>query len=216
MEKQIDLNKVLFHGLGHNELENRAEDSIRRLENILKTKAILSRNKQKEILTKHNIDLPLYSLPKKNGDDYICVCKRKSDKKKSKISDAFYQFVEDGISLIINPIILKKLEVRKECFQDGEFQIKDEISIDYVIGIALKLHSSADYIKSERKRLKKGKDLKDTKIELDYLYKNYKEVKNLLSNYNFDLPIYSIKDGKIILNIDEILEELNQTLICSI
>ena len=48
MNKQIDLDKVLFHGLGHNELEDRAEDSIRRLEKIFKTKAILSRRKQKK------------------------------------------------------------------------------------------------------------------------------------------------------------------------
>ena len=68
----------------------------------------------------------------------------------------------------------------------------------------------------KKKRLKKGKDLKDTKIELDYLYKNYKNVKNLLSIYNFDLPVYFIEDGKIILNIDEILEELNPTASCSI
>lgn len=216
MNKQIDLDKVLFHGLGHNELEDRAEDSIKRLGNILKTKAILSRKKQKEILPKHNIDVPLYYLPLKNGDDYICVCKRKSDKKKSKFSDAFNQFVDGGISLIINPKILKELEIRNESFQDGEFQIKDEISVEYIIGIALNLSSSADFIKGEKKRLKKGKDLKNTEIELDYLYKNYKNVRNLLSIYNFDLPIYSIEDGKIILSIDEILDELNLTLGCSI
>ena len=209
MNKQIDLDKVLFHGLGHNELEDRAEDSIKSLGNILKTKAILSRKKQKEILPKHNIDVPLYYLPLKNGDDYICVCKRKSDKKKSKFSDAFNQFVDDGISLIINPKILKELEIRNESFQDGEFQIKDEISIDYVIGIAINLHSTVDYIKAERKRFKKGKNLKDTEIELDYLYKNYKEIKDLLFRFNLNLPIYSIEDGKIILSIDEILDELN-------
>ena len=48
MNKQIDLDKVLFHGLGHNKLEDRAEDSIKSLGNILKTKAILSRKKQAE------------------------------------------------------------------------------------------------------------------------------------------------------------------------
>ena len=79
MNKQIDLDQVLFHGLGHTELEDRAEDSIKRLINIFKTKAILSRRKQKEILPKHNIDVPLYYLPLKNGDDYICVCKRKRE-----------------------------------------------------------------------------------------------------------------------------------------
>lgn len=216
MNEQIDLDKVLFHGLGHNELEDRAEDSIRRLENILKTKAILSRKKQKEILPKHNIDVPLYYLPLKNGDDYICVCKRKSDKKKQKTSDAFNQFVDGGISIIINPNILHELKIRDESFQDGEFQVKNQIAINYVVGIALNLSSSADFIKHEKKRLKKGKDLKNTEIELDYLYKNYKEVTELLSIYNLDLPIYSIEDGKIILSIDEILEELNPTSQCSI
>ena len=101
MEREINLNEVLFHGLGHNELEDRAEDSIRRLENIFKTKSILSRNKQREILPKYNVDVPLYYLPLKNGDDYICVCKRKSDNKNAKISEAFYQFVDGGISLIL-------------------------------------------------------------------------------------------------------------------
>ena len=37
-----------------------------------------------------NLNIPIQNkltLPLKNGDDYICVCKRKSDKKKSKFSD---------------------------------------------------------------------------------------------------------------------------------
>ena len=167
-------------------------------------------------MPKHNIDVPLYYLPLKNGDDYICVCKRKSDKKKSKFSDAFYQFVDGGISLILNPSILQELEIREESFQDGEFQIKDEISVNYIIGIAINLTSTADYIKHEKKRLKKGKDLKYTEIELDYLYKNYKEIKNILFRYNFNLPIYSIEDEKIILSIEEILEELNPISSCSV
>lgn len=216
MEEQIDLDKVLFHGLGHNELEDRAEDSLRRLENILKIKAILSRNKQKEILPVYNIDVPLYYLPLQNGYDNICVCKRKSDIKKRKTSDAYNQFVDGGISLIIDAKILKELNIRDESFQDGEFQVKDKIPINYIIGIAINLSSSYERIKFEKKMLKKGKDLKDTITQLDYIYKNYKEIQKILSRHNINLPIYSIEDGKIILSIDEILEQLNPTSTCSI
>lgn len=208
MNTQIDLNKVLFHGLGHIQLDDRQEVSISKLEKIFITKSILSRKKQKEILPKHNlIESKYYSLLK-NGDNYICVCKKQSDNKKSKFSDSFNLFVDEGISLIIHPKILEELEIREESFQDGEFQVKNEISIDYVIGIAVNLYSSYNFIKGERKRLKKGKDLKDTERELNYSYRTYNKIKELLSKYNINLPIYSIYDGKLVLSVQEILEEL--------
>lgn len=205
---KINLDKVLFHGLAHRDdsIEDPKYDALKHLDSVLKTKSILSRKKQKEIL---ELSKYAYQFLLKNGNDYVCVCKRKGKNKLIKCSEAFYEFVESGISLILDTKLLEELEVREQSFQDGEIQIRDEIPLKYLVGIAINCSSDESCIKFYKKSIKKGLDRKYIEEDLKHTHSILEEVQQTLKrNKCENIKIYSILDGKIITNIDNILNEL--------
>ena len=204
--KKINLDKVLYHGLGHASLEDREEISLKRLESVLKSGAILSRDEQRKIF-----DLPpyVYQYQLKNGNEYVCVCKRKGKAKNIKWSEAFYEFVEGGVSLILDEKLLDELEIRKENFQDGEIQIKNKIPLDYIIGIAVDRSSDESTVKHGLKSAKRGISREERREYLKHTYNLAKEVRNCLDKNGFEhLKIYSLDDGKEITNVENVLNQI--------
>ena len=76
---KIDFDNVLFHGtsyfLNGTDIFN---VSMERLELILKSNALLSRNKQKEQLPSLNLTPANFDLKTFDNEDWVSVCQKKS------------------------------------------------------------------------------------------------------------------------------------------
>lgn len=210
---KINLNDVLFHGLTNFLVgPGRFEKSIERLNLILKSNAILSRNKQKEILPKIGLTPPEYIKTLWNGNDYISVCSKLSKNQSNiKNSEAYEEFINYSYGLIINKSILDELDCRDYCFssegkhkcQDGEIQIKDAIPASYFVGIFTCDLSDAEIIESS-----KGFNITSTDILRTFVSSNV--LRELLNSNGYEnLPIYSIRDGNIITSAEHVLTILN-------
>ena len=206
---KINLNDVLFHGLTNFLVgPGRFEKSLERLNLILKSNAILSRNKQKEILPKIGLTPPEYNKTLWNGDDYISVCSKMPENQSNiKNSEAYEEFINYSYGLIISKRILDELDCRDYCFssegkhkcQDGEIQIKDAIPASYFVGIFTCDLSDAEIIESS-----KGFNVTSSDILKTFVVSN--TIRELLNINGYkNLPIYSIRDGNIITSAENVL-----------
>lgn len=209
MEK-IDLGNVLYHGFMHCLSPTREDKSIERLDSILKCGAILSRNQQKIML--NDLGLPLVRKLKilRNEVDYISVCSKFGTN--GAVTEPFSDFVETGMSLVLDNSILDSCVVRDEFFQDGEVQIKDSIPATFFRGIAVNFVSDEKMKEKIKAFVKKGETLKSSKDYFSGRYKVIEKLRTCLDENGFDyLPIYSIDDGCQITNIDNILSQMGDS-----
>lgn len=208
--EQINLNEVLFHGVTHYMTEHRQDKAMQRLNSILKCRAILSRNLQEKTL--HTLNLPQNKFKKVmwNGMDYISVCEKEGPLAKigcvTDESEAFSDFVKNGTSIILSRSILTDLQTRNGHLQEGEFQIKDQIPAKYFLGIAIYNISDEQLIEWTSDYLQRG--LVDKTTCREFLVKRYlhlEPLKQCLKSNGFEhLQLYSINDGKIITNAENV------------
>ena len=91
MGKNYNFEDKLFHGLSHYLAHKVFDQSLKRLDYILKTGAILSRNKQRELLTSYNLEVENYDRSLWNGEDYISICTQYSNNSFDE-TEAYFMF----------------------------------------------------------------------------------------------------------------------------
>lgn len=205
MEK-LDLHNVLFHGFAHFLADKRFEISLKRLDQILKSGAILSRNEQKKVLPTLGFAPENYGKILWNGEDYISICKKADDDNPKYNTNSFFEFIgEYGIGLILDKRLLNELEIRLSNCDDGEIQVKDKIDCKYFLGVLVGDMSDEFFIRYLEKWPPISKeDITDHFIQIN------KVRKVLQQNGYGDLPIYSSIDGCIITNPKTIMTTLQQ------
>lgn len=139
----IDLKDAYFHGVGGNEIsfvmypKSALAISLLRIEDILKSKGIHSREKQKEL----NVGHPEYGYHINFCDtdainNFVSICKKCDDEKET----AFEEFVESKISIALSRDIAERFDFRNknQYLPDvGEEQVKDSIGISEFIAIVV-------------------------------------------------------------------------------
>lgn len=207
--KSVDLEQVLFHGLAHYFTRHREDKSIARLDNILKCGAILSRNYQELMLTELGLEQNKYAKVGLNGEDFISIC-RKQGCRPEHSSEAFSEFVETGISIIIDSKILDDAELRIDNIQDGEVQIKDSIPSSYFKGISVLFMSDKQTIERTQSFIDRGMSIRECEEVLNGRYKIIRSIRDCLDRNGFTyLHIFSIYDGNIITNPKQVISHFS-------
>lgn len=197
---KIDLDNVLYHGLLHYLSRHpRVDKSITKLNSILKCGAILSRTQQSSILPMLDLPENKYSKVVWNGVDYISICKKQGYRPEYP-SEAFSQFVESGISIVLDKSVLDKGYITPNQKQEGEYQIKDRIEADYFIGVTINFLSDKQMAEhTKRFFIERGLSLNECNEVLNRRYVDIQKLRECLDKNGFDyLQIYSINDGNII------------------
>ena len=195
---KIDLDNVLYHGLAHYLTRNKEEKSIVRLNSILKCRAILSRTQQSLMLRKLNLPENKYAKVVWNGMDYISICKKQGHCPECP-SEAYSDFIETGISIVLDKSILNRCETGLEEWQEGEFQIKDQIESDYFKGIAINFLSDIQIAEHTQRFFQRGLSISECIEILNKRYHTIKAIRKCLAENGFEyLKIYSINYGNII------------------
>ena len=219
-QNNINLNSVFFHSLGAFASNNRLQNSLIKLESILKNGSILSRQEQ---INKNSDNQALseilerYLNPKWafnwNGMNHISICQRTSSKNPEIESDAFKEFVigNTGIGIILSQDIMQFADNNRPKLMDGEFQIKDKVSLEYMLGIFYGGKSNNELLKDIEVAKNLGISQQEIKEFLPhtltpYQLEIYKSIQELLNKYGYNVPIYSSRDGFEILNIENLLE----------
>ena len=205
--KKIDLDNVLYHGLLHYLFRHpRVDKSITKLDSILKCGAILSRTQQSLILPTLNLPENKYSKVVWNGLDHLSICKKQGHRPECP-SEAFSDFVESGISIVLDKSVLDKGYIMPDQKQEGEYQIKDQIEADYFIGITINFLSDKQMAEhTKRFFIERGLSLNECNEVLNRRYVDIQKLRECLDKNGFDyLQIYSINDGNIITNPQNVI-----------
>lgn len=178
----MNLKKYYYHFIGGSKTGNdliNFELSI--LKSIFNTKAILSRNKQLQILGYYNEG---FNTVNHNGFDYISICKYNPF---NDYENTFEYFKKKySICIILKSTIIDELILHEDLYikphMCDELQIKDIIPIEYFKGIGIILNQYYKYKTyiNEDDRIKRLKN----DIAL------YEKVKSIILPY--DLPIFEL------------------------
>ena len=181
MNKNINLKNAFFHGVGGNEIsflmypKSALTISLLRIEDILKSNGIHSREKQKEL----NIGHPEFGYHIGFADvdatnNFVSICKKIDNSSET----AFEEFIEGKIAIALSQDIAERYDFRnKEQYGPdiGEEQILDSIDISEFIAIVI--------------------DVKDE----PYKSLATNAISKLLKKYNYNnIPITNIDGEKII------------------
>lgn len=174
----MNLEKNYFHFLnGNAENENISKICLNRLESILKTGYILSRNMQIKLLGNYEMGVEELNW---NGFDNISICIKTNH---NEYNIAFKEYtdedlnaynlfaVNNSICIILESTLLKNKDIILDYpiyYLPGEFQVKHKIPLKYFSGIGIKY------------------DLLNIDYELS------KKIAFLLNKYNIDLPILDL------------------------
>ncbi len=182
MEK-IDFDQVYYHGLDSangfsrntaNFTNLKYEISLKRLESILKCKAILSTDRRKKEKIE---DIGVHCGVNWNGSKYVSICQKKFLLKVAKptwiLSEAYQNFCQHGISIVLNQDLIKDLPVRQDfhLHMPGEIQIEDAIPTSYMIGLCINTSNE-------------DQNYQDT----------VKKAKSLLIKYQMEIPIFHLRN----------------------
>lgn len=223
--EKIDIREYLFHAIipyDYNDADTLIEDEIKILTNIINTGGLLSRKKLKEILSEEE----WYKLNQGhsvnwNKSDWISLAATTDNV--IKFPDigyimpnhemgggiaAFNEFISKYPSIILNPNLVNEL-VLNDIYSDeygggqaGEVQVKDRISTDYFVGIALpNIYDSSDLMKEYILKDYYYEKLKELSVD-EFINKFYKEailIEKALQDIGFELPIYHAKTGNRVL-----------------
>ena len=237
----IDIREYLFHAIrpykhkGVGDEETKAEIKI--LIDILTAGAIFSRRRLKEILTDERYnELVEGHRVNWNRLDWISLAAT-TDTTINFMDDGFivpYSKMDDGIpafdehvkeypSIILNPNLLNDLVIAdyySDEYYGGqmcEVQVKDKITNDYFVGIALpniyeSFNLMKDYISPSSNDYYLYEELKHLDAE-EFLNKYYKSAilfENALNNINCNLPIFHTESGNPILPYQQELEMITK------
>lgn len=207
----LDINAFYFHSL----ILGR-EESLDVLDCIFKSGKILS-------LNKGGYDAKTLRM---NFRDEICLSKRNT----LNVSGSAYElFAEKKLSLIIkgtltgvySPMIVsesKSLSFVEEGKTDlhGEYRVKDEIPLDYVVGLNLPVGFILDSMFGYKYFFCTGEEMKRMKFvgkknRLKDVVSYYEEVNSIMRKNNISLPIYDIGSNMMIessLDIEKVKKKI--------
>lgn len=181
----MNLNDNYFHFLNGNINNELITDvCLERLESIMKTGYILSRNKQIEILGKYQEGVQEINW---NGFNNISVCIKTNHNKYNvafkEYSDdelnAFELFsVDNSVCIILDNKLLERKDIIRTFpiyYLPGEFQIKNQIPIKYFNGIGIKI---------------------DDNTLLNTDYDILRRISFILKRHDMNLPIININDNE--------------------
>lgn len=235
---KIDFDNVLFHGVSYFlNGTNIFNVSMERLELILKSNALLSRNKQKEQLPSLNLAPAHFDLKTFDNEDWVSVCQKKSFYNENSTSTSYEEFIDYSYGLVLNKKLLDDLEHRERYTSkghrfhcdDGEYQIKDQIPSKYFLGFFADLPS--DIVMLEGLKNSKLPDLayhaskteNIFKVIMDHgfpskevmqaTYSGAEVIRNILNETGYNnLPIFSIHDGNPITSAENVIDHYNRGL----
>lgn len=194
---KINVYDKLYHSIGYWNTSTKEK-----LESILQNQYIYTRENMENILGTNLTNKYILTDKKNNhnGIDYVSLTRKPRINLFSKLYDCeSNSFLKYGlmyykISLIINKKILKDIEYRKYGLA-YETQVKGSIPISYIDAIGVSIEDTKPLLE----------DLKESKgIEINS-FDSYdlillKELKQLILQYNFDVPIIDSDTGKVYLN----------------
>lgn len=194
---KINVYDKLYHSIGYWDTSTKEK-----LESILQNQYIYTREDMKNILGTNLANKYIVTDKENNhnGIDYVSLTRKPRINLFSKLHDcesnSFLKYVlmYYKISLIINKKILKDMEYRKYGLA-YETQVKGSIPISYIDAIGVSIEDTRPLLE----------DLKANKgIEADF-FDSYdvtllKELKQLILQYNFNVPIIDSDTGKVYLN----------------
>lgn len=179
----MNLNENYFHFLNGSTINDDIIDiCLKRLELILKTGYILSRNKQLELLGDYQKGVSDVNW---NGYDNISICIKTNHNKYNivfkeytdDVLNAYELFsVDNSMCIILRSDLLEQDDIKVVTpiyYLPGEFQIKNQISIEYFCGIGINF-----------------KDYSPLNIEL------LNKIHTILKQHKIDLPIININDNE--------------------
>lgn len=191
----LDINAFYFHSIILGK-----DDALDVFENILKSGKILS-------LNKGGYDSKTIRM---NLRDEICLSKRKNLNVSSSAYDLFALkkltlIVKGALPGVYKPSIISEresfdyVEMGKTDLE-GEYRVKDEISLDYVVGLNLPVSFILDsmfgykyfFCNSEEMRRMK---FVSSKNRLTDVVCFYEKLKGIMKENNVSLPIYDISSG---------------------
>lgn len=229
MSQNLNLNNVIFHSLAPFGEYERNFNSIQKLEAILKSGYILSR--QFQIIENNGNESMKANLEKYldekysynwNGMAHISVCKKNSNYNENSNSQAYEEYVKGnaGIGIILSPNVIELVDRERTTLMDGEFQIKDKIPLEYMIGIFCGGKSITELENEVEEAENSGISRKDIKQTLPYSIinnqiENYQEIKNILCSYGYEnTPIFSSRDGNEIGDVKDFIENFSESSLC--
>lgn len=202
----LDLNAFYFHSLILGK-----DEALGVFDSVLKQGKILSLSKG-AYDTKHL---------RMNTDDEICLSKVCN---LNLVANAYDLFVKKKMSFIIKgniPGVYSPQIVPEEWSMDyvskgvtdlhGEYRIKNEIPLDYVIGINIPANFIISsmfgykYFFSAGENLGKFGFVREEK-RINDTVEFYNNIKSIMDKYNIDLPIYDIDDKRQLVDSDDIVK----------
>lgn len=204
--KKLDINSVYFHGLESWGYQDRLENSFKRLEAILKSKAILCRQKQLELFgesQEHASMFERYETQKYNlnGMTHVSICQSGHFDDPRFASVAFNEYIRGnvGIGIILSKSVEHLIDRSRTEFMDGEFQVEGEIPLKYMIGIFCDCKSTAEISEDFESAKKLGMSYEEFKKILPLILTPFHEeilqrLNTIMEKYNCNVPIYSTRD----------------------
>jgi len=206
MMKKLDINSVYFHGLESWGFQDRLENSLKRLEAILKSKAILCRQKQLELFgesKEHASMFERYETQKYNlnGMTHVSICQSEHFDDPRFASAAFNEYIRGnvGIGIILSKDVESLIDRNRTEFMDGEFQVEGAIPLEYMIGIFCGCKSTAEISEDFESAKKLGMSYEEFKKILPHILTPFHEeilqkLNAIMKRYNCNVPIYSTRD----------------------
>ena len=186
----MNINDSYFHFLNGNiNNENIIDVCLYRLELILKTGYILSRNKQIEILGNYEEGVQEVNW---NGFDDISICIKTNHNKYNMafkeytddVLNAFELFsVDNSMCIILEKKLLEHEDIITTSpiyYLPGEFQIRNQIPIKYFTGIGIK-RNCHNFLEQD--------------------YEILTKIKFLLQKYQIDLPVIDLINNEKIYSL---------------
>lgn len=191
-----NIEEYLYHGLKYN-----IRNSIDTLEMILKSGYIMTRNSLREYLSE--IDWLLFLKehpPNWNEQDSVSIAchpnnielieKYNINLPYAKHDNAYYEYTNTKIILLLDPIILKKYNQKEKSLKMGyELQFIGNISISYIKAIGIRIPNN----------------MINLNIYNEYIYWDYvSNILEILTKYNIDVPIIDFDYGNILTKTETI------------
>lgn len=206
MDKRLDINSVYFHGLESWGFQDRLENSLKRLEAIFQSKAILCRQKQLELIGDQVEFYPIFERYQSqthnlNGLTHVSICQSQHFDDSRFASAAFNEYIQgnSGMGIILSKDVEQIIDRSRTEVMDGEFQVKDKVPLEYMIGIFCGCKSTQEVSDD----LKSAKLLGLSHAEFEKLLplilppfheEIIQKLSSLLFKYNYAVPIYSTRD----------------------
>lgn len=209
--KRLDINSFYFHGLQAWGYQDKFETSLLKLEAILKSKALLCRQKQIEFFSESPEVSPLLERYEQksskfnlNGMTHVSICKCQHFLGPRFKSISFSEFISGNmaIGIILSKDVEKLIDRSKTEFMllDGELQVEGAIPLDYMVGVFCSCKSTNELLEDIESSNNYEMSREEFEKILPYIYPPHHEqvlqaLQSLLKKYGYNkVPIYSNRD----------------------